>query len=116
MFQSFKSHQLHDPLEEPGTADLTADVDFANLKRIFEAEDRLITFGPIEQGTFLRNMQAEARLENLMEKCREEEKETLKLGFDMLVNPEKMGQRFKFLSFYPKVLKNHLIKYPVCGF
>lgn len=32
-FKGFKSHKLHDPLEEPGTADLTADVDFFFLRR-----------------------------------------------------------------------------------
>ena len=30
--QAFKSHKLHDPLESPGDADLTADVDFAFLR------------------------------------------------------------------------------------
>lgn len=32
--QAFKQHKLHDALAEPGTADLTADVDFAYLKRM----------------------------------------------------------------------------------
>lgn len=30
--QGFKDHKLYDPLEMPGSADLTADVDFAYLK------------------------------------------------------------------------------------
>lgn len=29
--KAFKSHKLHDPLIDPGTADLTADVDFSYL-------------------------------------------------------------------------------------
>lgn len=33
-FRAFKEHKLHDPLKEPGTADLTADVDFAALKDV----------------------------------------------------------------------------------
>lgn len=33
-FRAFKQHKLHDPLKEPGTADLTADVDFAALKHV----------------------------------------------------------------------------------
>ena len=32
-FQGFKDHKLYDPLENPGSADLTADVDFSYLKR-----------------------------------------------------------------------------------
>lgn len=61
-------------------------------------------------------MEAAARLENLLANSSDDEKEVLKSGFDMLVNPEKMGSRFKFLSIFPKVLKDHLIKYPVAGF
>lgn len=33
-FRAFKSHKLHDPLIEPGTADLTADVDFQALLEV----------------------------------------------------------------------------------
>ena len=33
-FQAFRDHKLHDPLCEPGTADLTADVDFSYLKSL----------------------------------------------------------------------------------
>lgn len=32
-FQGFKDHKLYDPLQNPGSADLTADVDFSYLKR-----------------------------------------------------------------------------------
>lgn len=35
-WQAFKQHELHDPLVEPGAADLTADVDFAYLKQCVE--------------------------------------------------------------------------------
>ena len=31
--QGFKQHALHDVLESPGSADLTADVDFGAIKR-----------------------------------------------------------------------------------
>lgn len=33
-FRAFKKHKLHDPLIEPGSADLTADVDFAAIKQV----------------------------------------------------------------------------------
>ena len=35
-FRGFKNHELWDPLKDPGTADLTADVDFAFLKRVVQ--------------------------------------------------------------------------------
>lgn len=91
-------------------------MDFKNLKKILEADQRLVTFGPVEQGEFLMNMEASTRLEQLLESSSSEQKEILKSGFDMLTNPDKMGQRFKFLSIFPYVLKNHLEKFPVSGF
>ena len=36
--QGFKEHALHDVLESPGTADLTADVDFGAIKRAVLSE------------------------------------------------------------------------------
>jgi NADH dehydrogenase [ubiquinone] 1 alpha subcomplex assembly factor 7 len=98
---------------------LTADVNFADVKKILEDNDRLITFGPIEQGKFLLSMGAETRLKFLIDNCDKNDdsvKESLKSGLDMLVKPEKMGLRFKFLSMFPSVLKDHLSKFPVGGF
>lgn len=103
-------------MDDPGTADLTADVDFKNLKKMFESEGKLLTFGPIEQGKFLHNMHAEARIEKLLSSCPSDKQEILKSGFEMLVDPKQMGQRFKFLSVFPSVLKDHLQKFPVTGF
>lgn len=59
-FQAFKNHKQHDPLSEPGTADLTADVDFDFLKD--QVKEKLITFGPVTQSSFLINMGIETRL------------------------------------------------------
>lgn len=103
-------------MKEPGNADVTADVDFKNLKKVLEADQKLLTFGPIDQGTFLLKMEASVRLQQLLESSSNEEKENLKSSFDMLISPDKMGQRFKFLSFFPMVLKSHLNKFPVSGF
>lgn len=61
-FRSFKNHKLHSPLKDPGTADLTADVDFAQLRRHFKDEDKCTTFGPITQRTFIQDMGGEVRL------------------------------------------------------
>lgn len=80
-----------------------------------EAEGKLITF-ITEQGKFLTKMEAEARLEDLVKSCSDGQQEVLKSGFDMLINPEKMGERFKFFSLFPSVLKDHLKKFPVNAF
>lgn len=46
----------------------------------------------------------------------ENEKEKIKAAYDMLVNPEKMGERFKFMAFYPSGMAKILEKYPPLGF
>ena len=34
----------------------------------------------------------------------------------MMVDEDKMGERFKLFSLFPSVLKEHLVRYPVSGF
>ncbi|XP_033104927.1 protein arginine methyltransferase NDUFAF7, mitochondrial-like isoform X2 [Anneissia japonica] len=58
--RGFKDHKLHDVLSEPGTADLTADVDFSYLRLMSGLS--VDTYGPITQNYFLRNMGIETRL------------------------------------------------------
>lgn len=108
---------MHDPLVQPGTADLTADVNFAHIKAIAEQNERLLTFGPVEQGKFLHRMGGETRLEKLMEKATSTEAaNSLKSGYSMLTDSSKMGTRFKIFSMFPKVLEEGLKKFPVHGF
>ncbi|XP_073816902.1 protein arginine methyltransferase NDUFAF7 homolog, mitochondrial [Musca autumnalis] len=115
-FRAFKKHALHDPLKSPGTADLTADVDFRQIKNIAEKNNQVVCFGPVEQGIFLDRMQGKARLEALLRNALPESQETIKSAYDMLTHPNQMGSRFKFFSMFPAVLKDHLAKFPVNGF
>lgn len=115
-FRAFKKHKLHDPLVEPGTADLTADVDFKHIKTVAEEDGKLITFGPIEQGTFLTNMEGPTRLQMLLDHSSAEDKENIESGYKMLTEPSQMGARFKFFSLFPSILKSHLERFPVSGF
>lgn len=108
---------LHDPLLNPGTADLTADVDFELIKQTAERDDRLITYGPIEQGDFIDRMGGKTRLEVLVNSSKvDSEIQNLKTGYEMLTSPTQMGSRFKFLSMFPSVLKPHLAKLPPNAF
>lgn len=117
LLQAFKNHKLHDPLAQPGSADLTADVNFAHVIAIAEYKDRVVTVGPVEQGQFLQRMGGETRLAKLMEKAASsEDAESLKAGYKMLTDPSKMGSRFKFFAMFPKVLEEHLNKFPAGGF
>lgn len=79
-------------------------------------EGRLITFGPVEQGTFIKRMGGDVRLEVLIDNATEEQKASLRSGYEMLTSEDKMGKRFKFFSIFPSVVKDHLEKYPVTGF
>lgn len=102
---------------QPGSADLTADVNFAHVKSIAEQNERAVTFGPLEQGEFLHRMGGGIRLEKLVENAESpDEANSLKSGYSMLTDPSKMGSRFKFFAIFPKVLENHLEKFPVGGF
>lgn len=54
--------------------------------------------------------------QNLMKNCSEKDQAMLKTGYDMLVKPDKMGDRFKFLAIFPAVMKTFLSKVPPTGF
>lgn len=108
---------MHDPLVQPGSADLTADINFAHIKAIAEQNERVLTFGPVQQGEFLHRMGGETRLAKLLEKATSaEDANFLKSGYSMLTDPSKMGSRFKMFSIFPRVLDEHLQKFPVNGF
>jgi len=95
-FRAFRSHKQVDPLDEPGTADLTADVDFSYLRRMIG--DRCAMYGPATQQSFLNNMGIQYRIKALWLKATDEQRKDLNSSYYMLTEPEQMGERFKFLS------------------
>ncbi|XP_062857080.1 protein arginine methyltransferase NDUFAF7, mitochondrial [Trichomycterus rosablanca] len=96
-FRGFRKHKLHDVLVAPGTADLTADVDFSYLRRM--AGDAVVCFGPIPQRDFLKNMGIDTRLQALLRRSSDTSTRShLIHGYKMLTDPEKMGHRFQFFS------------------
>ncbi|XP_055099655.1 protein arginine methyltransferase NDUFAF7, mitochondrial isoform X8 [Symphalangus syndactylus] len=98
--RGFCGHKLHDVLIAPGTADLTADVDFSYLRRM--AQGKVASLGPIKQHTFLKNMGIDVRLKVLLDKSNEPSvRQQLLQGYDMLMNPKKMGERFNFFALLP---------------
>ncbi|XP_075856789.1 protein arginine methyltransferase NDUFAF7, mitochondrial isoform X2 [Microcebus murinus] len=99
-FRGFCGHKLHDVLIAPGTADLTADVDFSYLRRM--AQGKVASLGPVKQHTFLKNMGIDVRLKVLLDKSDDPSmRQQLLHGYDMLMNPEKMGERFNFFALLP---------------
>ncbi|XP_069371488.1 protein arginine methyltransferase NDUFAF7, mitochondrial [Paralichthys olivaceus] len=96
-FRGFKGHQLHDVLASPGSADLTADVDFSYLRRM--AGGGVACLGPVTQRTFLKNMGIDTRMQVLLRNCSDPStRKQLISSYDMLTNPAKMGERFHFFS------------------
>ncbi|CAL4080592.1 unnamed protein product, partial [Meganyctiphanes norvegica] len=113
-FRGFRNHKQQNPLQEPGTADLTADVDFSYLRQ--QTEDHCVSFGPVSQAFFLKNIGIELRLQNLLKTSSHEQQRNLLSGYKMITSPEQMGERFKFMAIFPAVMKEFLTKFPPAGF
>ncbi|XP_073672820.1 protein arginine methyltransferase NDUFAF7, mitochondrial isoform X1 [Garra rufa] len=121
-FRGFKGHQLHNVLEAPGMADLTADVDFSYLRKMTGNE--VTCLGPITQRSFLKNMGIDSRLQVLLRNCHDPSTRAQFIhSYDMLINPEKMGHRFQFFSVLNrgrlaqyKGMQKNTASLPVAGF
>lgn len=96
-FRGFKGHQLHDVLSSPGSADLTADVDFSYLRRM--AGGGVACLGPVTQRMFLKNMGIDSRMQVLLRNCSDASTRKQLIGsYDWLTNPAEMGERFHFFG------------------
>jgi NADH dehydrogenase [ubiquinone] 1 alpha subcomplex assembly factor 7 len=113
--RAFKGHQQQHPLKDPGTADVTADVDFAFLKR--NCNEATSCYGPVEQGNFLRRLGIETRMQVLMANCKDGEAAAdIASAFRMLTHEDQMGRRFKCMAIFPKTMNVIHEKYPPVGF
>jgi NADH dehydrogenase [ubiquinone] 1 alpha subcomplex assembly factor 7 len=93
--QAVRRHRPHAPLAEPGSADLTAHVDFAAFA---EAAAGAKIWGPVTQGGFLRALGIVARTEALLADASPEQARLLATGTRRLVDPAAMGRMFKVLA------------------
>jgi SAM-dependent MidA family methyltransferase len=91
--QAMSSHQYADPLEAPGTRDLTAHVDFAMLAAVARANGLKPT-PCVTQGAFLTALGIDARASTLA-KANPIEADTIEAARHRLVAPEAMGRLFK---------------------
>ncbi len=84
-----------DILNEPGTADITCDVDFSLLKDA--AQGLAYTHGPISQSKFLQTMGITMRLSMLLKQMRSiQEQTSLVKGVERLVG--EMGQVYQVMA------------------
>ena len=95
--QAVRGHRFADALADPGAADLSAHVDFADLKREAGAAG-LRSHGPMPQGEFLLKLGLAARRERLLEHATPAQAEAIISGAARLVDPRQMGVLFKALA------------------
>lgn len=95
--QAVRRHRRHDPLADPGSADLTAHVDFATIARAAR-EAGACVHGPVTQGDFLRRLGIEARADALLRRATPEQAAAIRSGCDRLIAADGMGTLFKALA------------------
>jgi NADH dehydrogenase [ubiquinone] 1 alpha subcomplex assembly factor 7 len=92
--QALARHARADPLAAPGTADLTAHVDFAALA----AASGAAAHGPVDQRTLLRALGIEARADALRATATPRQAAELDRAVARLSDPAQMGTLFKALA------------------
>jgi len=95
--QALRRHARHDPLAEPGTADLTAHVDFASLARAAREAGALV-HGPVPQGLFLERLGIRTRAERLVASASRAQAGSIRSALRRLIDPGEMGTLFKALA------------------
>lgn len=83
--QAIRKHKFVDILDNPGTADLSAYVDFEAIRRSAEEIPEVSVHGPITQSQFLGSLGINFRVEALLQSCSEEQTESLRTGYWRLV-------------------------------
>lgn len=98
--QAIKNGKYANPLSEPGTADITAHVDFAALAATALAAGADVQ-GPVKQNAFLTALGLFQRTDFLAQK-KPEKAEKLRLAARRLTAPEAMGSLFKVMAVCPE--------------
>lgn len=98
-FQALRAHAPADPYTDPGSADLTAHVDFEALARAATpARHTRVT----PQGVFLERLGITQRAQTLSEKLTGAAREAHVAAHRRLTHPEEMGTLFKVMGLYPE--------------
>uniref|UniRef100_A0A0E0C420 Protein arginine methyltransferase NDUFAF7 n=1 Tax=Oryza meridionalis TaxID=40149 RepID=A0A0E0C420_9ORYZ len=85
--QAIRKHKFVHILDNPGSADLSAYVDFASIRHSAkEASDDISVHGPMTQSQFLGSLGINFRVEALLQNCAtDEQAESLRTGYWRLV-------------------------------
>jgi NADH dehydrogenase [ubiquinone] 1 alpha subcomplex assembly factor 7 len=95
--QAVRRHRYHPVLEAPGSADLTAHVDFQAFADVARAAGARVC-GPVPQGAFLRSLGIEARERQLSANAPPERRAAIESGVHRLIGDGEMGTLFKVLA------------------
>ena len=68
------------------------------------------------QTQFLESCGIGTRCQQLLSSCAPEQQKTIYDSYVTLTSPEKMGERFKFVSLFPTTMRDIHEKYPPVGF
>jgi SAM-dependent MidA family methyltransferase len=98
--QAMRTHAYADPLDAPGELDLTAHVDFERLMQDAR-EGGAATFGPLEQGAFLRRLGIAHRAAKLKANATPAVAADIDAALARLTGsgPKEMGALFKVVAF-----------------
>jgi NADH dehydrogenase [ubiquinone] 1 alpha subcomplex assembly factor 7 len=122
-FQAFRGHQIVNVFDDPGSADLTANVDFAYLKESLAGVGACdstnsvclawltstrppalvaLPHGPIAQRDFLMSLGLAPRLDRLLQSAATRERKVeIAQAARRLVDADGMGGEYKFLGVTP---------------
>ena len=95
--QAVRAHHKVDPFTDPGLADLTALVDFAQLRQIALASD-VDCLGPVGQGDWLMALGIAQRAA-VLAKSQPLRADEMMSALDRLVSPDQMGALFKVIAY-----------------
>ncbi len=95
--QAIRDGQPADPLGPPGSADLTAHVDFARFGAAARAGGVQV-HGPVPQGLFLARLGLFQRTNQLARRLRPREAAAMMEGARRLAEPDRMGRLFKAIA------------------
>ncbi|PWY98749.1 Protoporphyrinogen oxidase [Testicularia cyperi] len=96
-FRAFKQHNLVPVFENPGSVDLTVNVDFLHLKSALATTDAEYR-GPLDQADFLVAMGLEMRTNKLIQDKSDDDARRITSAANRLVDQTGMGTQYKALA------------------
>ncbi|CCG83124.1 Putative uncharacterized protein [Taphrina deformans PYCC 5710] len=97
--RGIKNHKIVSPFQDPGTVDLSVDVDFAGIAEQVAQYGGLAVHGPVLQGDWLHKLGIGARATVLAKNARTEEgRRRIEGEYKRLVDPAGMGKAYKVMA------------------